>query len=130
MIFRNSEYWVLLILMTMGTRLTDVLQLKRSDIIVRDVTLYLNLCWTAEQDGKTLSQPAHRADPTDPAGAGLRRVSQAKPLGHERVIDICDRRQTLHSAAHLRRAGPTIHARHSRCVALRCVAVWRDAPPS
>ena len=55
MIFRDSRYWVPLILMTMGTRLTEVLQLKRGDIISRDGTLCLSLCWSAEQDGKTLS---------------------------------------------------------------------------
>ena len=43
MIFRDSRYWAPLILMTMGTRLTEVLQLKRGDIISRDFTLCLSL---------------------------------------------------------------------------------------
>lgn len=55
MIFRDAIYWVPLILMTMGTRVTEVLQLKGSDLILRDGVLCLSLNWTAEQEGKTVT---------------------------------------------------------------------------
>jgi integrase len=55
MIFRDALYWVPLILLTMGTRVTEVLQLAKRDLILRDGIHCLSLCWTAEQDGKTES---------------------------------------------------------------------------
>lgn len=53
MVFRDALYWVPLILLTMGTRVTEVLQLAKRDLIFRDGVHCLSLCWTAEQAGKT-----------------------------------------------------------------------------
>ncbi|MDV7145934.1 tyrosine-type recombinase/integrase [Tropicimonas sp. TH_r6] len=53
MIFRDALYWVPLILLTMGTRVTEVLQLKTRDLLRRDHVFCMRLCWSAEQDGKT-----------------------------------------------------------------------------
>ncbi|WP_306131192.1 tyrosine-type recombinase/integrase [Roseivivax marinus] len=53
-IYRNARYWVPLILMTMGCRPSEVLRLTRGDLIWRDDVFCLQLCWSAEQDGKTV----------------------------------------------------------------------------
>ncbi|GGH20946.1 hypothetical protein SAMN05444007_101484 [Cribrihabitans marinus] len=55
MIFRDALYWVPLILLTMGTRVKEVLQLTRRDLLLRDGVHCLRLCWNAEQEGKTPS---------------------------------------------------------------------------
>ncbi len=55
-IIRDAIYWVPLIIMTMGTRLTEVLQLKAGDLIWHDDGVFcLRFAWTVEQDGKTKS---------------------------------------------------------------------------
>ncbi|SFP08000.1 tyrosine-type recombinase/integrase [Tranquillimonas alkanivorans] len=55
LIFRDAKYWVPLIMVTMGTRVTEVLQAKKCDLLLRDGVHCLRLCWSAEQDGKTVS---------------------------------------------------------------------------
>ncbi|SPF78092.1 hypothetical protein PRI8871_00683 [Pseudoprimorskyibacter insulae] len=53
-IYRNSRYWVPLVLITMGCRPSEVLRLKRGDLIFRDEVFCLQLCWSADQEGKTV----------------------------------------------------------------------------
>lgn len=61
-IIRDAIYWVPLIIMTMGTRLTEVLQLKAGDLIWHeDGTFCLRFAWSVEQDGKTV--PSRRVVP-------------------------------------------------------------------
>ncbi|MGR3564662.1 MAG: tyrosine-type recombinase/integrase [Heliomarina sp.] len=55
MVFRDAIYWVPLILLTMGTRVKEVLHLTRRDLLRRDGVHCLRLCWSAEQEGKTPS---------------------------------------------------------------------------
>lgn len=55
-LIRDAIYWVPLIIMTMGTRLTEVLQLKAGDLIWHDDGVFcLRFAWTVEQDGKTVA---------------------------------------------------------------------------
>lgn len=52
-IYRDGLYWIPLILLTMGTRPSEVLQLKKCDLVQREVWC-LRLCWSDEQYGKTV----------------------------------------------------------------------------
>ncbi len=55
-LIRDAIYWVPLIIMTMGTRLTEVLQLKAGDLIWHDDGVFcLRFAWSVEQDGKTVA---------------------------------------------------------------------------
>ncbi|WP_299816947.1 tyrosine-type recombinase/integrase [uncultured Jannaschia sp.] len=50
---RDALYWVPLVLLTMGTRVTEVLQLRRRDLVLKNGVHCLRLCWDADQRGKT-----------------------------------------------------------------------------
>ncbi len=50
---RDAIYWVPLILLTMGTRVTEVLQLRRRDLVLKNGVHCLRLCWDVDQHGKT-----------------------------------------------------------------------------
>ncbi|MCG7519513.1 tyrosine-type recombinase/integrase [Ruegeria sp. Ofav3-42] len=53
MIVRDAKYWVPLLVMTLGSRILEVLQLKKTDLIVQDGVLSLQLGITAEHRVKT-----------------------------------------------------------------------------
>jgi hypothetical protein len=55
-LIQDAIYWVPLIVMCMGTRMTEVLQLKSGDLIWHDDGVYcLRMSWSGEQKGKTFS---------------------------------------------------------------------------
>lgn len=55
-LIRDALYWIPLIVMTMGTRLTEVLQLKSGDLIWHEDGVYcLRFAWSVEQNGKRVA---------------------------------------------------------------------------
>lgn len=49
----DTLYWVPLVLLTMGTCVTEVLQLRRRDLVLKNGVHCLRLCWYLDQQGKT-----------------------------------------------------------------------------
>ncbi len=80
-LIRDAIYWVPLIVLFMGTRLTEVLQLKARDLILHsDGVFCLRLAWSAEQDGKT--EESQREVPIPEALIELGFVEWIKKKGH------------------------------------------------
>ncbi|RMH47259.1 MAG: integrase, partial [Alphaproteobacteria bacterium] len=52
-IIRDAKYWVPLLVMTLGTRILEVLQLKKTDLIVRNDVVSLTIGITSEHRVKT-----------------------------------------------------------------------------
>ena len=53
MIVRDAKYWVPLLVMTLGSRILEILQLKKTDMIVRNGILSLTIGITSEHRVKT-----------------------------------------------------------------------------
>ncbi|WP_245216516.1 integrase [Sagittula salina] len=54
-VVRDASYWVPLLVLTLGSRITEILHLKKSDVVRRDGELCLTLNWGPEAPGKTTS---------------------------------------------------------------------------
>ena len=53
LIIRDAKYWVPLLVMTLGTRILEILQLKKTDLIVRNGIVSLTIGITSEHRVKT-----------------------------------------------------------------------------
>jgi integrase len=54
-VVRDASYWVPLMVLTLGSRITEILHLKKSDVVRRDGELCLTLNWGPDAPGKTAS---------------------------------------------------------------------------
>ncbi|MFT6091328.1 MAG: integrase [Sulfitobacter sp.] len=54
-VVRDATYWVPLIVLTLGSRISEILHLKKSDVVHRDGALCLALNWGPEHSGKSES---------------------------------------------------------------------------
>ncbi|SFF05497.1 hypothetical protein SAMN04488523_11630 [Sulfitobacter brevis] len=54
-VVRDATYWVPLMVLTLGSRIAEILHLKKSDVVHRDGQLCLTLNWGPEHSGKSES---------------------------------------------------------------------------
>lgn len=55
LVVRDATYWVPLMVLTLGSRIAEILHLKKSDVVHRDGRLCLTLNWGPEHTGKSES---------------------------------------------------------------------------
>ena len=55
LVVRDATYWVPLMVLTLGSRIAEILHLKKSDVVYRDGRLCLTLNWGPEHTGKSES---------------------------------------------------------------------------